>query len=134
MISIDLMLKETWYLFDQRNYTYSIEKTAIWFEVIIAHPWFIGRAMLLWSSIFLAYHCILNPMATIDIRLIYTHRFLHGFGAYASSTHAKTVSVNTQPLQTPGAWSLPTCLAWRSEPAFHLHGHSSTMVKRLSFL
>ena len=57
-------------------------------------------------------------------RPVYTHSFFHGFGAYAPSVHAESVSVNAQPAETPVAWSLPTCPACRSERA---HGITRTL-------
>jgi hypothetical protein len=62
---------------------------------------------------------------------VYTHSFFHGFGAYAPSVHAESVSVNAQPAETPGVRSLPTCPACRSELAWHSHGHSNTSVETL---
>jgi hypothetical protein len=39
----------------------------------------------------------------------FTHTvFFHDFGAYAPSVYAESVSVNAQPVETPGARSLPT--------------------------
>jgi hypothetical protein len=61
----------------------------------------------------------------------FTHSFSHGFGTYVPSVHAESVSVNAQPAETPGAWSLPTCPACRSELAWKSHGHSNTSVETL---
>jgi hypothetical protein len=57
------------------------------------------------------YHCCQLQ----DNSYVYTHSFCHGFGAYAPSLHAESVSVNAQPAETPGARSLSTCPACRSE-------------------
>jgi hypothetical protein len=57
---------------------------------------------------------ILSQLTTQN-SYVYTHSFFHGFGAYAPSLHAESVGVNAQPAETPGAWSLSTCPACRSE-------------------
>jgi hypothetical protein len=59
---------------------------------------------------------------------VYTHSFFHSFGAYAPSVHAES-QLNAQPAETPGARSLPTCPACRSELAWHSHGQSNTSVE-----
>jgi hypothetical protein len=73
-----------------------------------------------------------DPILTVTKAIAtFTHRFFHGFGAYAPSVHAESVSVNAQPAETPGARSLPTGPACRSELAWHSHGHSNTSVETL---